>query len=260
MIGGGGRTPLLGALFAGLLLVSSSGISSAGGSPLANDARSVTTVRISVSASGGGEYRDLFRLLTEVGRECYARKTEDQTLSLAWNLSWNGSIVRDGPGYRLRVSAPDRRQISGTVTGTSVRDGCDEPDEADPLWVGSDRCDGPLPVLRGVALRPGKPRRAGSTPLVLEGPRFGSPPPPCELEVRNDQLVAHVAPNLGALARAPAGTVVSIPLGTNHPRTGDPFLAVQSCTAVPHTYDGLVWLYDCTDELIWEGALVIAVR
>ena len=29
---------------------------------------------------------------------------------------------------------------------------------------------------------------------------------------------------------------------------------------VPHTYDGLVWLYDCTDELIWEGALVIAVR
>ena len=41
---------------------------------------------------------------------------------------------------------------------------------------------------------------------------------------------------------------------------GDAFLAVQSCTDVPHTYDGLVWLYDCTDELTWEGALVIAVR
>jgi hypothetical protein len=95
---------------------------------------------------------------------------------------------------------------------------------------------------------------------VLEGPRFGSPPPPCELEVRNDQLVAHIAPDLGALARAPSGTVVSIPLGTNHPRAGDAFLAVQSCTDVPHTYDGLVWLYDCTDELSWEGALVIAVR
>ena len=32
----------------------------------------------------------------------------------------------------------------------------------------------------------------------------------------------------------------------------------SSCTDVPHTYDGWVWLYDCTDELIWEGALVIA--
>jgi hypothetical protein len=247
------------ALLLGLLVVSSAGVSAAGGSTHVNGKRSTTPVRVTFSATGGGEYKDVFRLLTDVGRECYARNTEDQTLSLSWNLGWNAAVV-EGSRFQLRVTGRAVGEVAGSVTGTSVRDGCDEPDEADPLWVGSDRCDGRLPVVRGGRLEPGRPGRDGSAPLVLLGPHFGSLPAPCEMDVRNDQLVAHVALGQDALARIARGKVLTLPLGTSHPRAGDAFLAVRSCTDVPHTYDGWVWLYDCTDELTWEGTLTIAPR
>src|SRR5436309_11789289 len=144
----------------------------AGGAPTTSPPASSIPVRISFSAHGGGEYRDVFRLLSDVGRECYARKTEDETLALSWNLGWNGTIIRARSGYRLRIGTRAQQTISGAVTGTSVRDACDEQDEADPQWVGSDSCDQQLqPTSRGsVASGGGEAARAT---IVLQGPRYG---------------------------------------------------------------------------------------
>jgi hypothetical protein len=86
---------------------------------------------------------------------------------------------------------------------------------------------------------------------------YGSPPKPCELAVRNDQLAAHVALTPRILARLAAGKAVSVPVGTAHPGPGDSYLARRFCSAFPHIYDGVVYLYDCDDTLAWKGTVTL---
>ena len=115
----------------------------AGGSTVATVRAVATPVHITFSASGGGEYGTSSAFSPTSGRECYARKPEDQTCRWLWTLGWNAAIVERRPLPAARGRPRIEGEIAGSTTGTSVRDGCDEPDEADPLWVGSDRCDGP---------------------------------------------------------------------------------------------------------------------
>jgi hypothetical protein len=142
--------------------------------------------------------------------------------------------------------------VKGSIRGTTVRDGCDVADpDVDANWIGSDRCVGALPVkLQGRAV-------AGRRVLALRGPVYGSPPKPCELAVRNDQLAAHVALPPRVLARLAAGKTVTVPVGTAHPGPGDSYLARRFCSAFPHIYDGVVYLYDCDDTLAWKGTVTL---
>ena len=148
-----------------------------------------------------------------------------------------------------------RPSVAGSVDGKTVRDACDVSDaELDPSWVGSDRCSGPLPVkLEG---RLGISGRRGQE-LFFRGPIFGSAPKPCELSVRNDQLAAHVPLSPTALGRLAAGRPLALPVGTAHPRPGDDFLARRVCSAFPHIYEGVVYLYDCDDTLVWKGTVTL---
>ena len=133
-----------------------------------------------------------------------------------------------------------------------MRDGCDVSDpDVDQGWIGSDKCAGRLPIKLsgGAAVRGGV--------LALRGPVYGSPPTPCELAVRNDQLAAHVALPPRALARLAAGKTVSVPVGTANPGPGDRYLARRFCSAFPHIYDGVVYLYDCDDTLAWKGTVTL---
>jgi hypothetical protein len=213
---------------------------------------SATAVRITFTGSGGGRYVDITRWLRDDTRECYARRTADETVSVSWRLVWNGTIVRTSRGYRLGRLAPVTPAVTGSVRGTTVRDGCDVADpDVDANWIGSDRCAGPLPVRRN-----GGATLAGSV-LALRGPVYGSPPTPCELSVRNDQLAAHVALRPALLARLAAGKSVGLPVGTAHPGPGDSYLARRFCSAFPHIYDGVVYLYDCDDTLTWKGTVTL---
>ena len=61
-------------------------------------------------------------------------------------------------------------------------------------------------------------------------------------------------PELGRLA---AGKAISVAVGTRHPGPGDRYLARQFCSAFPHIYDGVVYLYDCDDTLTWKGTVTL---
>ncbi|MDX6493002.1 MAG: hypothetical protein QOH02_937 [Gaiellaceae bacterium] len=209
-------------------------------------------VEIVFTANGGGRYLDVTRWLRDDTRDCYARRTADETVAVSWKLTWSGSIVRTSSGYVLQALAPAPMAVKGSVKGLTVRDGCDVGDpEIDANWIGSDRCSGPLPVrLQG---------RASSARgvLALRGPIYGTPPTPCELAVRNDQLAAHVALLQPALGRLAAGRAFSVTVGTAHAGPGDHYLARQFCSAFPHIYEGVVYLYDCDDTLVWKGTVTL---
>jgi hypothetical protein len=222
--------------------------------------RSAVPVRVVFTGKGGGRYLDVTRWLEEDTRECYARQTTDETLSVSWTITWNAQLVtRNG----RRELVPRRRaasKVDGRVQGITVRDYCDEPedgpDDVGPDWPGTTRCDGSLGVRSSGSLA-SRPTIAST--LVFRGPEFGSPPRPCDLSVRNDQLVADVLARQSLLAKvAASGRAVSEAVGTHHPTAGSHYEATRTCSDFPHRYDGIVYLYDCEDTLVWDGKVTIA--
>jgi hypothetical protein len=215
-----------------------------------------THVGVSFTGKGGGRYLDVTRWLQDAGRECYARKTADETLSVSWQVDWN-AVVTDGGA--LQVTGPLRRAVQGSVVGTAVRDFCDEPveglAEVGADWPGATECTGPMAVQAQPYARAAA--RGSRTTLTLQGPTYGSPPKPCELFVRNDQLSAVVSLTPQTIARLQAGHTVSMPIGTRHPTAGKSYEATRTCSQFPHVYDGIVYLYDCEDTLAWNGTLTL---
>jgi hypothetical protein len=238
------------ALVAGAALALGGGLASSHAA-----AQAAKPVVLSFTGKGGGRYLDVTRWLRDDTRDCYARRTADETVSVQWRLQWRASLVRTARGYVLRNAKLLRPSIAGSVEGKTVRDACDVSDaELDPNWVGSDRCSGPLPVkLDGRLEMSGRHAQE----LFFRGPIFGSAPKPCELSVRNDQLAAHIPLSATALARLGAGRALALPVGTAHPRPGDDFLARHVCSAFPHIYEGVVYIYDCDDTLVWKGTVTL---
>ena len=142
--------------------------------------------------------------------------------------------------------------IAGSVNGSAVRDSCDAAEE-EPGWGGTSVCKHPLPVRSagGVAL-------STDGRLHVLGPVFGSPGAGCELEVRNDQLQAHLLDPAALLRLVQTGKPVTAPVGTRHPTPVDPYVPTQFCSAFPHIYEGVVYLYDCLDTLIWNGRISVS--
>src|SRR5436309_14384845 len=97
-----------------------------------------TRVQITFTAAGGGRYLDVTRWLRDDTRDCYARRTADETVSVSWTLGWTGSLVRTSRGYAVRGLSPLRPAVKGSIRGITVRDGCDAADPAIAAgWVGS---------------------------------------------------------------------------------------------------------------------------
>ena len=217
------------------------------------------TYRVTFTGSGGGRYLDITRWLEDSTRECYAKKVADETLSVSWTLGWNVTIVQRGSKMQIRSAKQTQRVVQGSVRGDAVRDFCDEPEEGltevGPDWPGTTQCDGPMQIAsRGwVAIT-----RGAKPHLFLRGPKFGSPPRPCELDVRNDQLETAVplpAQNGPRLARA--GASVTVAVGTRHPTAHKSYVPTRLCSLFPHIYDGIVYIYDCEDTLTWDGSVTL---
>lgn len=212
-------------------------------------------VRIVFTGKGGGRYLDHTRWLREDSRLCYASRLADEDLRVQWRLEWTATLTRTATGYALanvKAAAPD---IAGSVDGSSVRDSCDSADE-EPGWSGTTTCKATLGTRSAGKLA----TRAvsGGVHLGLRGPVYASPGSPCELDIRNDQLVAGTVIRPETLARVTAGRSVTMPVGTRHPGVGVSYKANRSCSHFPHLYDGVVYLYECDDTLIWSGGLSIS--
>jgi hypothetical protein len=209
-------------------------------------------VQIVFTGKGGGRYLDITRWLHEDTRECYARRTGDETVSVAWKITWTGRLVEKAGNWKLVGTARKPASIAGSVTGKAVRDSCDGAGE-EPGWNGSSTCNRPLPIRSegGIQLS-----RGGR--LHVRGPTFGSPAAPCELDVRNDQLESHLLAPDSLRRLVEGGKSVSVTVGTAHPTPVDAYVPTAFCSAFPHIYDGVVYLYDCLDTLIWHGTLSIS--
>ena len=212
------------------------------------------TVTIVFTGKGGGRYLDHTRWLHEVNRECYASRLADETLAVRWRIEWTARLVPGARGYVLRAPARRTDAIAGSVKGSTVQDNCDAAEE-EPGWAGTTPCTSDLDLHTNGDLS--VTRAAGGLRLDLVGPRYKSPGHPCELDIRNDQLVAAVALDRAALARLAAGRALNVPVGTRHPGAGVTYVATRSCSHFPHLYDGVEYLYDCDDTLIWNGAVTL---
>jgi hypothetical protein len=224
------------------------------GAGAGSDVARARTVQIVFTGKGGGRYLDHTRWLHEVTRECYASRLADETLSVQWRIEWTARLVPGAKGYVLRAPARRIDAIAGSVKGTAVQDNCDSADE-EPGWAGTSVCESDLELHTNGQLA--ATRTEGGLRLDLTGPRYRSPGHPCELDIRNDQLVAAVSLDAAALARVSSGRALSLPVGTRQPGTGVRYVPTRSCSHFPHLYDGIEYLYDCDDTLIWNGALTI---
>jgi hypothetical protein len=212
-------------------------------------------VTIVFTGKGGGRYLDHTRYLHEATRECYASRLADETLSVRWRIEWTATLVPGAKGYVLRSPARRKDTISGSVEGKTVQDNCDSAEE-EPGWAGTSVCKSRLDLHSNGALA--TTRAAGTLRLDLEGPKYRSPGHPCELDIRNDQLVTAVALGKALLSRVAAGRAVTVQAGTRHPAPGIEYKATRNCSYFPHLYDGVEYLYDCDDTLIWNGAVIIS--
>ena len=246
MSGGRLRAAILLALGAALMVA---GVSQASPAPAGSGS---ANVRIEFTGKGGGRYLDITRWLREDTRECYARRTADETVAVSWKVVWTAKLVAKEGRWTLVAPKQQVATVAGSVTGSAVRDSCDAAEE-EPDWNGTSVCKHPLPVRSdgGVMLS-----LAGR--LHVRGPVFGSPGSGCELEVRNDQLQAHLLAPGSLLNLVQTGKPVAVPVGTRHPTPADAYVATQFCSAFPHIYEGVVYLYDCLDTLIWNGQLSVS--
>jgi len=213
------------------------------------------TVHIVFTGKGGGRYLDHTRWLHEITRECYASRLADETLSVQWRIEWTATLVPGTKGYVLRAPARRTDAIAGSVDGSAVQDNCDSADE-EPGWAGTTTCQADLDLHTNGGLS--ATRTTTGLRLDLRGPEYQSPGKPCELDIRNDQLVTDVTLDPAALAKVSSGRTVSVAVGTRHPSSGIQYLATRNCSHFPHIYDGVVYLYDCDDTLIWNGAVSIS--
>jgi hypothetical protein len=224
------------------------------GAGAGSDVAKARTVQIVFTGKGGGRYLDHTRWLHEVTRQCYASRLADETLSVRWRIEWTARLVPGAEGYVLRAPARRNDAIAGSVDGTAVQDNCDSAEE-EPGWAGTSMCKSDLDLHTngGLSVR----RAVGGMRLELRGPKYKSPGHPCELDIRNDQLVTSVPLQTAALARLAAGRALTVPVGTRHPAPGVAYVPTRNCSHFPHLYDGVEYLYDCDDTLIWNGAVTI---
>src|SRR6185437_15791328 len=177
----GGRTAVL--LVAAAAALGAWPVAGAGAG---SDVARARTVQIVFTGKGGGRYLDHTRWLHEVTRQCYASRLADETLSVRWRIEWTARLVPGAKGYLLRSTARRTDAIAGSVKGTTVQDNCDSAEE-EPGWAGTSTCESDLELHTNGDL--GVARTAGGLRLGLRGPKYRSPGHPCELDIRNDQLV-----------------------------------------------------------------------
>src|SRR5947208_16883415 len=80
-------------------------------------------LQITFTGAGGGRYLDVTRWLRDDTRDCYARRTADETVSVSWTLRWRGSLVLTSRGYALRGLAALRPAVKGAIKDTTGRGG-----------------------------------------------------------------------------------------------------------------------------------------
>jgi hypothetical protein len=183
---------------------------------------------------------------------CNSAEHVDVTAALAWSTAWRG--FRSAP--RTLFDAPAVSVAGAQAAGTHVKDACGLPlDQAPPDWVMQQSCSAPLvasgdPVLSVVG------RTKTTLLLAVTAPPLALPAGTgCSLNVRNDQLVAHVVVPLRKLAALKKGRALTIAVGTSAPGPGDTYAPSLDCSQPTKPYEGYRTADHCQDDLSWSGSV-----
>jgi hypothetical protein len=183
---------------------------------------------------------------------CDSAEHVDVSATLVWSTSWPGFR----PTGRSALAAPTR--IDGSrIQGTHVKDACGLPlDQAPEGWVSQASCDEALVAAGSPQLSIANGKK--TVTFALAAPPFAVPvTAKCPLNVRNDQLTAHVVVTLKKLQALKRGASLTVPVGTNVPGPGDIYAPTVDCSVATKPYEGYRTADRCQDQLSWSGTLKI---
>ncbi len=77
-----------------LCVVGLTGLGATAGGAADSGTQRAQLVRVTFTGKGGGRYLDVTRWLRDDTRECYARRTADETVAVSWRLVWTARLAR----------------------------------------------------------------------------------------------------------------------------------------------------------------------
>lgn len=184
---------------------------------------------------------------------CDSAEHVDVTGTLSWSTAW--SAFRPGAGNPLGGST----RIGGSrAAGSHVKDACGLPLEQAPAgWASSQSCDTAL-VAAGPPSISVASKNAVGLVLALVAPSFAVPVgTACSLNVRNDQLSAHLAVPSKRLQALKKGHSLVFTVGTSRPGPTDLYGPAIDCSQPTKPYEGYRTADHCQDTLSWSATVTI---
>jgi hypothetical protein len=227
-----------------LIVLAALGVASA-----AAAATPAPTYTLSFTASGTEQQHDSRRNIQDSG-VCDSAEHVDVTANLSWSASW--SKFRPGKS----PAAGPVGTAGSAIQGTDVKDACGlDLSQAPPGWVGQTSCAQSLALSAAPTLALTR-KTASVMVLAFSGPALAVPVGAgCSLNVRNDQLVAHVSIPLKKLGALRKGQSLSFPVGTSRPGPGDVYAPSLDCSQPTKPYEGYRTADECHDTLTWSGTV-----
>ena len=220
----------------------------------ATAAFAATAPSYTVSFTGAGveHYLDTQQNIQDSGL-CDSAEHVDVTATLSWSTAW--------PTFKTvsrSVLAQPSRIDGSRASGTDVKDACGLPlDQAPDGWVSQHACDADL-VSAGSPSLTVVSRNKATLVLGLAAPPVAVPVGAgCALNVRNDQLAAHVVVSLKKLSALKKGASLLLPAGSAHPGPGDLYAPSLDCSQATKPYEGYRTVDRCQDDLSWSGTVKI---
>jgi hypothetical protein len=183
---------------------------------------------------------------------CDAAEHVDVIATMVWSTSW--------PSFRpagRSVLARPTSTAGSRIEGTHVKDACGLPlDQAPEGWVAQSSCSDALVTSGSPQLSTVNGKK--SVVFALTAPPFAVPvSAQCSLNVRADQLAAHVVVATKKLQGLKRGASLTLPVGTAAPGPGDTYAPSIDCSVPTKPYEGYRTADHCQDELSWSGTFKI---
>jgi hypothetical protein len=204
---------------------------------------------IAFSGSGTEHQLDNQQNIQDSGA-CDSAEHVDVTAALSWSTSWTPVKA----GAKSALATPTKTDGS-MLTGSHVKDACGLPlDQAPDGWVSQASCNAPLATSASPTLSMLFGKQALS--LALTAPSYAVPVgTACSLNVRNDQLTAHVLVPLKKLRALKKGASLTFAVGTNAPGPGDVYAPSLDCSQPTKPYEGYRTADHCQDDFTWSGTV-----
>jgi hypothetical protein len=209
------------------------------------------TYTLAFQGSGSEHQTDQKQNIQDDGT-CDSAEHVDVTATMVWSTSWPGFRPASRSALGLPVLIDGSR-----IAGTHVKDACGLPlDQAPEGWVSQATCDDALVASGSPQLTTRS--NARTIAIALVAPSFALPvSAQCPLNVRNDQLAAHVVVQLKKLRALKRGATLTIGVGTTSPGPGDSYAPNLDCSVPTKPYEGYRTADHCEDQLYWSGTLKI---